>query len=113
MVKKLQETGFRKKLAHAVMRLDGWSFNPWRRYSLFLIIFFIGFSLGSSLGMINGVLALMDPIGALSIVFILELIIRFRRVLIRDKARRIILNILDILRIGLIYGLFTEAFKLL
>ena len=60
-------------------RLVLWAVNPWRRYSLLLIIFLIGFFLGSSIGMINGVLALMDPIGAFLTVLGIELLVRVRR----------------------------------
>ena len=37
-----------------------------------MIIFLVGFLIGSSLGMINGVLALMDPIGAFVVLIFLE-----------------------------------------
>tara|TARA_Y100001968_G_C18998398_1_gene544689 strand:+ start:150 stop:491 length:342 start_codon:yes stop_codon:yes gene_type:complete len=112
MKKKFQETNFQRTYLDFIRRLNDWSINPWRRYSLFLITFLIGFVFGSSLGMINGVLALMDPIGAFFIVVALELMIRGRRNLIESTNKYIFLKLLDMFRIGLTYGLFTEAFKL-
>ncbi len=113
MANKYQTTSLNQNLSNALIRLDEWVDNPWRRYSLLLIIFLIGFLLGSSVGMINGVLALMDPIGAFAIVIILELMVRLRRFLRQSHGSNIALQILDSARIGLLYGLFMEGFKLL
>jgi len=112
-VKKLQSTALRRNFGLAFERLEVWSFNPWRRYSLFLILFLSSFFIGSSLGAINGVLALMDPVGAFISVFILELMIRFRRNLLLSDKHMFGLNLLDMIRIGLTYGLLLEGFKLL
>ena len=61
---KYQPTSLNRNLINLIKRLDSWAANPWRRYSLLIIIFLSAFLIGSSIGMINGVLALMDPIGA-------------------------------------------------
>ena len=68
MPKKLQRTTFYKKIDLFSERLDSWALNPWRRISLLLIVLLSAFLVGSSVGMINGVLALMDPVGALIVV---------------------------------------------
>ena len=68
----MQKTVLYKSFAKIVDRLANWATNPWRRYSLLAIIFLIGFLAGSSLGMINGVLALMDPVGAFIALIFLE-----------------------------------------
>ncbi|KGG18623.1 MULTISPECIES: DUF565 domain-containing protein [Prochlorococcus] len=94
------------------MRLEVWSDNPWRRYSMLIIIFLSAFLFGSSIGMINGVLALMDPIGAFFTVTLIEVLVRFRKVNVQKKGSSISLSILDSFRMGFIYGLFTEGFKL-
>ena len=113
MNKKLQTTGLHKNFGRLLTRLRLWSSNPWRRYSIFLIFFLLGFVLGSSLGMINGALALMDPVGAFVTLLFLELLIRLRKQLVTSPDDYTLLYILDLTRIGIIYGLFIEAFKLM
>ncbi|KGG13134.1 secreted or membrane protein [Prochlorococcus sp. MIT 0601] len=63
--------------------------------------------------MINGVLAMMDPVGAFFTVVFLELLVRLRMIWLKNKQASIILQIIDSSRIGLLYGLFMEGFKLL
>ena len=113
MPKKLQSTSLNNTFGRAFDRLESWAVNPWRRYSLLIILLLTGFLLGSSIGMINGVLALMDPIGAFFTVLIIEMMVRFRKTLIWDKKRSVVLEIVDFTRIGLIYGLLMEGFKVL
>ena len=113
MVGKLQSTRLHQSMGLALQRLDDWALNPWRRYSLLLIVFFAFFIVGSSIGVINGVLALMDPIGAFITVFILEVMIRLRRSWKYSDRRNLTCQLLDFSRIGLLYGLLLEGFKLL
>ena len=112
MSKKLQLTRLHLNYGNLLDRLDLWALNPWRRYSLFLIILLMGFFLGSSLGMINGVLALMDPIGALFSVLLIEAFVRIRRFNIKKKDITIAYKIIDSFRMGFVYGLIMEGFKL-
>ena len=110
---KYQSTGFNRNIINVIQRLNLWTDNPWRRFSLLIIIFLSAFFLGSSIGMINGVLALMDPIGAFFTVVILEIMVRARRLWPNQKRASIVIQILDIARVGLLYGLLLEGFKLL
>ena len=112
MPQKYYSTGVNRNFTNIINRLENWAYNPWRRYSLLLIIFLAAFALGSSIGMINGVLALMDPVGAFFTVVIIEIMIRLRRNLSLRKKRYLVLQIIDMARIGLVYGLFMEGFKL-
>ena len=109
----MQKTFLYKSSTKIVDRLANWAANPWRRYSLLVIIFLIGFFIGSSLGMINGVLALMDPVGAFITLIFLEILIKSRFIFLRSKRPIIIVRVFDMFRIGLVYGLFTEGLKLL
>ena len=109
----MQSTLLYRYFYEMIDQLAIWATNPWRRYSLLLITFLVGFLLGSSLGMINGVLALMDPIGALVAVFLLEVMIKMRLLLRMSRRPIILTNIIDIFRIGIVYGLFTEALKIM
>ena len=113
MVFRPQKTNFQLKIVENIQTLSLWAINPWRRYSLSLIIFLIGYFLGSSLGMVSAVVELMDPVAAfLSVVFI-EILIGLRRNLRFERKKKFLLLLLDALRLGLIYGFFTESFKLL
>ena len=110
---RIQKTVLYKSSANIVDRLANWAANPWRRYSLLVIIFLIGFLLGSSLGMINGVLALMDPVGAFIVLIFLEILIKVRFIFLKSKKPIILVRVFDMFRIGLAYGLFSEGLKLL
>ena len=110
---RIQKTVLYKSSANIVDRLANWAANPWRRYSLLVIIFLIGFLLGSSLGMINGVLALMDPVGALITLIFLELLIKARFFFLKSNKPIILIRVFDMFRIGITYGLFSEGLKLL
>ena len=113
MVIKPQKTKFQTLIVEIIKTVSFWAVNPWRRYSSALIIFFIGYFLGSSLGMISAVYELMDPIGALISVIVIELLIKLRRALNLDESKNFLILLIDFLRIGLLYGFFTEALKLL
>ena len=113
MVFRPQKTNFQIKIVENIQTLSSWAINPWRRYSISLIIFLIGYFLGSSLGMVSAVVELMDPVAAfLSVVFI-EILIVLRRNLRFVRKKNFLLLLLDSLRLGLIYGFFTESLKLL
>ena len=113
MALRMQKTFLYKSSTKIVDRLANWAANPWRRYSLLAIIFLIGFLAGSSLGMINGVLALMDPVGAFIALIFLELLIQARFVFLKSNKPIILVRVFDMFRIGLVYGLFSEGLKLL
>ena len=109
-----QSTGFSRNIVNIISRLDLWTKNPWRKYSFLIIIFLFAFFLGSSIGMINGALALMDPIGAFFTVILIEAFVRFRNSDFRKKDEKSIARpMIDSFRMGFVYGLFMEGFKLL
>ena len=113
MPPRMQKTVLYKSTGKIIESLANWAANPWRRYSLLIIIFLIGFFVGSSLGMINGVLALMDPVGAFIALIFLELLIQARFLFLKSNKPIILVRVLDMFRIGLAYGLFSEGLKLL
>jgi len=113
MVIKPQNTKFQIFVIDNLKTIRKWATNPWRKYSLAVIIFLIGYLFGSSIGMISAVYELMDPIGALISVAVIEILIKIRRYLKNDKMKNFYLLITDCLRIGLLYGFFTESLKLL
>ena len=113
MVVKPQKTKFQLKIVENIETLSIWANNPWRRYSISIIILLIGYFLGSSLGMVSAVVEIMDPVAAfLSVVFI-EILIVLRRNLRFERNKKFLVLLLDSLRLGLFYGFFTEGLKLL
>ena len=113
MVFKPQKTKFQRLVIENFESLNQWSVNPWRRYSLALTVILTGYFFGSSLGMISAVVELIDPVGAFLSVLFIEILIQFRRRLRFDKRKKILVLLIDSLRLGLFYGFFTESLKLL
>ena len=113
MVFRPQKTNFQLKIVENIQTLSMWANNPWRRYSISLIILLIGYFLGSSLGMVSAVVELMDPVAALLSVIFIEILIVLRRNFRFEKKKKFLILLLDSLRIGLFYGFFTESLKLL
>ena len=113
MVFRPQKTKFQLRIVENIQTLSIWANNPWRRYSIALIILLIGYFLGSSLGMVSAVLELMDPVAAFLSVVLIEILIALRRNFRFDRKKKFLLLLLDSLRLGLFYGFFTESLKLL
>ncbi|MBM5816884.1 MAG: DUF565 domain-containing protein [Cyanobacteria bacterium K_Offshore_surface_m2_239] len=108
-----QNTRFQTRIAEAGARLSEWSLNPWRKLSLLVLTFLLSFLIGVGLGSISGALDLMDLVAAVLCVLVLELSVRARGVLRRAEGDRLPLHLLDMARMGLLYGLLLEGFKLL
>ena len=113
MVYKPQKTNFQVRIVENIQSLSIWANNPWRRYSLSLIVLLFGYFLGSSLGMVSAVIELMDPVAALISVVFIELLINLRRNYRFERKKKFLLLLIDSLRLGLLYGFFTEGLKLL
>jgi hypothetical protein len=108
-----QQTRFQITIAEAGSRLQRWSSNPWRRLSLLLVVLLISFVIGVGLGTITGALGQMDFIAAMVCVVVLEISVRTRRALREGASDRLLVQLVDMARIGLLYGLLLEGFKLL
>ena len=113
MVLKPQKTKLQLMVIDNFYNLSQWAVNPWRRYSLALTTLLIGYFLGSSLGMISAVVELMDPVSAFLSVLFIEVLIHLRRRFLSNKNKKLLVLLLDCLRLGLFYGFFTEGLKLL
>ena len=113
MVFRPQKTKFQLKIVENIQTLSIWGNNPWRRYSIALIILLTGYFFGSSLGMVSAVIELMDPVAAFLSVVLIEILIALRRNFRFDRKKKFLLLLLDSLRLGLFYGFFTESLKLL
>ena len=113
MIFKPQKTKFQLLIIDNFESLNRWAINPWRRYSLALTIVLTGYFFGSSIGMISAVVELIDPVGAFLSVFFIEILIQIRRRLRFQREKKILVLLIDSLRLGLFYGFFTESLKLL
>ena len=110
-VQRLQSTRLQTNVGAALQRLDRWARNPWRRFSLLALAVLIGFLIGSTITSVAGVLGQMDPVAALVVVLATELTIRRRRS--SEPSLKLPQQLLDLGRIGFLYGLFLEGFKLI
>ena len=108
-----QQTRFQRRIAAAADGLQAWAANPWRRLSLLTIVLLAGFVVGGGVGAITGALSEIDPIAALICVLLLEAAVRLRRPLLLQPGDQLGLQLLDMARLGLLYGLVLDAFKLL
>jgi hypothetical protein len=113
MIFRLQSTRLQSNLGQANRRLERWAGNPWRRLSLRLIGLLIGFLLGTAITTVSGALGQIDPVAALLVVIGTEFTVRLRRPAQPGERSPVLFQILDMSRIGLLYGLFLEAFKLI
>ena len=113
MVFRPQKTNFQIKIVENIHTLSIWANNPWRRYSISLVILLVGYFLGSSLGMVSAVVELMDPVAAFASVVFIEILIVLRRNFRFERKKKFLVLVLDSLRLGLFYGFFTESLKLL
>lgn len=107
----MQNTRLNNLFDALTRRLGQWLTNPWRRLSLIIISFLFGFFLGTAVSTTAGQKAELDIVVAGFLVTITEVISRIfysRRILINS----IWLESLNILKVGFIYSLFIEAFKL-
>ncbi|MDX2255149.1 MAG: DUF565 domain-containing protein [Pseudanabaenaceae cyanobacterium bins.39] len=114
----MQNTRISTIVSVSVARVSQWSRNPWRRVSLIIISLLSGFFLASVISTVSGVKSEQDTIGAAIVLLVVELINRYvygRRVNVQgDRLQNTPLTaeILNSIKLGLMYGLFLEAFKL-
>jgi hypothetical protein len=109
----LQQTRLHTQLGLATERLQVWANNPWRRLSLQLIVLFTTFFFGGAIGMISATQNFLDPLAALICVVPFEVSVRSRRRLLERRGDRLPLQLIDAARVGWLYGLVLEGFKLL
>lgn len=91
--------------------------NPWRRLSLVLISVLFGNFLATAIATISGQNADWDVVVAAVLVVLTEVVswLVYRNSRSRQQPEpqpRLVLEILNGVKIGLIYGFFIEAFKI-
>jgi hypothetical protein len=107
-----QQTRFQQRVAQAGDALERWATNPWRRLSLLLILLLGAFTIGNGVPSIAGQLGMIDQVWAIVCVLLIETAARLRRRL-RRRREGLALQMLDMARMGLLYGLLLDGFKVL
>ena len=112
----MQNTRLNGLVSQLLGRFVGFLRNPWRRLSLVIIGFLSGSFLATTIASIAGQRAILDVEISLVLVLIVELInwvvYSGDRRLEVSEERPLLIEILNNVKIGTVYGLFVEAFKL-
>ena len=101
-------------------RFQRWISNPWRRFSLLIIFFLGGFFMAGVVSLVSGQTASWDTgVSFLCLVGVETVSLFYYRTMPRRQSieqvlppRPVILEILNAGKLGFIYGLFLDAFKL-
>jgi ACR3 family arsenite efflux pump ArsB len=110
----MQQTRLNTLLILLFEKLGEFFTNPWRRLSLIVISLLFGFFFASAISTILGQQARLDVTGAFLILVFCEVvsILVYGRAPDNQKRRSLFWSCLNYFKIGIIYGLFLEAFKL-
>jgi hypothetical protein len=113
----MQNTRLNTAIDRIVGRFTQWAQNPWRRTSLLIISLLLGNFLASAIATTTGQWTNLDITVSLVMVAIVELISRLKYSKLGQPdaiggQRPLWIAILDHLKLGLMYGLFLEGFKL-
>ncbi|MGB6298502.1 MAG: DUF565 domain-containing protein [Rivularia sp. (in: cyanobacteria)] len=108
----MQNTRLNSLFDLIVRNLALWFLNPWRRISLLMISFLFGFFMGTVAATTAGQRAVLDIVVAAFLVFLTEVGSRivYRRP--PKERRKLWVESLNFFKVGFIYSLFVEAFKL-
>jgi predicted MFS family arabinose efflux permease len=110
----MQNTRLNRVVDVFLTRSLGWLRNPWRRISLVVIGLLFGNFLASAVATISGQAAEWDVTAAAVLTGVTEIMswLVYRLPASSPPKRRFTLEVLNSIKIGLIYGLFIEAFKI-
>ena len=118
----MQRTRLSTLISSTSNRFTRWIFNPWRRLSLVIISLLFGYFFAIVISAVAGQEANLDVVVSAILLLFVELAswLVYGRQRQRPGAspaesnaqRSLILETLNAFKIGLIYSLFVEAFKL-
>lgn len=108
----MQNTRLNNLFDAIATRLGQWFLNPWRRLSLLSISFLFGFFLGDAVSTTAGQEGVLDIVVAAFLVLLTEITSRIFYSRSFLERRSLLVDSLNLLKVGLIYSLFLEAFKL-
>ncbi|MBD2726024.1 DUF565 domain-containing protein [Nostoc sp. FACHB-892] len=108
----MQNTRLNNLFDSIATRLGQWFLNPWRRLSLLIMSFLFGFFLANVMSTTAGQRAELDIFVAGFLVVLTEVTSRIFYSQTFFAKRSLFVESLNLLKVGFIYGLFLEAFKL-
>lgn len=111
----MQRTRLATLIESASNQFGRWVFNPWRRISLVIIGLLFGNFLGIAVSSIAGQAAELDVVISAILLVLVELtswLVYRRPPKNADRKNSLLLEVMNALKIGLVYSLFVEAFKL-
>ncbi|MBC6430456.1 DUF565 domain-containing protein [Nostoc sp. HG1] len=108
----MQNTRLNNLFDAIARRLGQWFLNPWRRLSLLMISFLFGFFLGNAVSTTAGQEGVLDIVVAAFLVLLTEVTSRIFYSPRFLSRRSLLVDSLNLLKVGFIYSLFLEAFKL-
>ncbi|HYX16703.1 MAG TPA: DUF565 domain-containing protein [Nostoc sp.] len=108
----MQNTRLNNLFDAIATRLGQWFLNPWRRLSLLIISFLFGFFLGNAVSTTAGQEGVLDIVVAAFLVLLTEVTSRIFYSPRFLSRRSLLVDSLNLLKVGFIYSLFLEAFKL-
>jgi hypothetical protein len=109
----MQDTRLNRLVLTLSQRLVGWLQNPWRRLSVLIISLLFGNFLGPAIATVAGQQARLDIVLAAVMVAGVEFVSGlFYRRGNNSPRRTLALDLLNGIKLGVIYSLFVEAFKL-
>ncbi|MYF37073.1 MAG: DUF565 domain-containing protein [Synechococcus sp. SB0678_bin_12] len=108
----MQRTRLRQVMGESLHDLALWAANPWRHVSLLAVVFTTAFLLGSSITTVSGSLNLLDPMVAVVTMVLTEVLVR-QRPRLRRQANHLWLHLVDSLRVGFLYGVILDGFRLM
>ena len=112
----MQNTRLTRLVNGSIDSLGQWLQNPWRRTSLVVISLLFGNFLATAISTATGQQADWDVLIAAVLTGLTEasswLVYRRQRQSAAASPRPVSVELLNALKLGLIYGLFVESFKL-
>lgn len=108
----MQRTRLSTLVEQTGQRFSQWVFNPWRRLSLAIICLLFGNFFATAISATAGQTAGIDILIAAILVIFVELISWLYHRSRFKNQRPVIPEMLNALKLGMVYGLFVEAFKL-
>jgi hypothetical protein len=108
----MQDTRLNRLVDTTIVGINQWLRNPWRLLSVQIISLLFGNFLGTALSTIAGQSAQYDIYVAAILMAVTEVVNR----LVYDRTLRVtrswLISVLNAVKIGFVYSLFVEAFKL-
>ncbi|MEM8612165.1 MAG: DUF565 domain-containing protein [Cyanobacteria bacterium P01_H01_bin.105] len=108
----MQRTRLSTLVEQASQRFSKWVFNPWRRISLTVICLLFGNFFATAISATAGQTAEIDILIAAILVAMVELISWLHHRSRVSDQRTMLPEMLNSFKLGMVYGLFVEAFKL-